>query len=496
MQHLPALNPADPLEGDNVNAAIRDHLDAMVELVAAHDRDQPRSDNKEFSHWADDPVAFIKDCLKETLWSRQAAIAQHLALHRRVAVPSCHDAGKSYLASRLVAWWIATRPLGDGFVVTSAPTFAQVRAILWREIRAAHRKGKLPGTLNRTEWWVNGTLVAFGRKPADDDMTGFQGIHAKNVLVVFDEACGIPQPLWDAAETLIANADSKLFAIGNPDDPTSAFARVCRPGSGWEVMPIDAFETPNLSGEVVPVGLSDLLISAEWVADKARQWGVSSALYLAKVRGQFPEVGGDGLLSPASVRAAMTRRWVPSTPVRIGVDVARFGRDRSVLALRRGPAVEILEVLEGADTMRVAGAVAAALRENPGASAIVDEIGLGAGVLDRLREQGLPVFGVNVARPPQERERFINRRAELWWALRDRFLEGEIILDLAAADLAAELTSLRWSVDSRGRITIESKEAIRRRGEASPDLADAVMLAFAEPDAVKAPFFYIGGSKR
>ena len=146
--------------------------------------------------------------------------------------------------------------------------------------------------------------------------------------------------------------------------------------------------------------------------------------------------------------------------------------------------------------MRVAGAVAAALRLNPGASAIVDEIGLGAGVLDRLREQGLPVFGVNVARLAQERERFINRRAELWWALRDRFLEGEIILDPAAADLAAELTSLRWSVDSRGRITIESKEAIRRRGEASPDLADAVMLAFAEPDAVKAPFFYIGGSKR
>jgi len=490
-----ALNHDDLFKVSAENEPIKEQMIAMAGLIARHDRERLEDDSPGFERWADDPVAFISDCLNETLWSRQQIIARALRDHRRIAVPSCHDAGKSFLASRLVAWWVATRPVGESFVVTSAPTFAQVRAILWREIRAAHRRGKLPGVLNRTEWWINGGLVAFGRKPADEDMTGFQGIHAKHVLVVFDEACGIPQPLWDAAETLIANAQSKLFAIGNPDDPTSAFARVCRPGSGWEVLPIDALGTPNLTGEQIPDALRDLLISAEWVADKRRQWGESSALYLAKVRGQFPEVGGDGLLSPALVRAAMARIWAPGEPVRIGVDVARFGRDRSVLALRRGACLEILEVLEGADTMRVAGSVVQALRRHAGASAIVDEIGLGAGVLDRLREQGLPAFGVNVARPPQERERFVNRRAELWWGLRERFIDGEIALDPQAKDLAAELTGLHWSVDSRGRIAVESKEAMRRRGEASPDLADAAMLAFAEPDGVKAPFFYIGGPK-
>ncbi len=495
MPPSPDLNRDEVLKVSKENEPIKQQLQAMMGLIARHDQTQRDADEPGFARWAHDPVAFISDCLKETLWSRQQVIARALRDHRRVAVPSCHDAGKSFLASRLVAWWVATRPVGESFVVTSAPTFAQVRAILWREIRAAHRRGKLPGVLNRTEWWINGGLVAFGRKPADDDMTGFQGIHAKHVLVVFDEACGVPQPLWDAAETLIANAESKLFAIGNPDDPTSAFARVCRPGSGWEVLPIDAMGTPNLTGETIPAPLRDLLISAEWVEEKRRQWGESSALYLAKVRGQFPEVGGDGLLSPALVRAAMNRPWSPAEPVRVGVDVARFGRDRSVLALRRGGCLEILEVLEGADTMRVAGSVVQALRRHAGSSAIVDEIGLGAGVLDRLREQGLPAFGVNVARPPQERERFVNRRAELWWALRERFLEGEIALDPQAKDLAAELTGLRWSVDSRGRIAVESKEAMRRRGEASPDLADAAMLAFAEPDGVKTPFFYIGGPK-
>ncbi|MFY7962524.1 MAG: hypothetical protein ACOVVK_20775 [Elsteraceae bacterium] len=495
MPPSPDLNHGEVFTVSIENEAIKPQILAMAAMIADLDRMRLEENRPGFARWAEDPVAFITDCLKETLWSRQATIARALRDHRRVAVPSCHDAGKSFLASRLVAWWVATRPAGQSFVVTSAPTFAQVRAILWREIRAAHRKGKLPGALNRTEWWINGALVAFGRKPADDDMTSFQGIHAKHVLVVFDEACGVPQPLWDAAETLIANAESKLFAIGNPDDPASAFARACRPGSGWEVLPIDALETPNLTGEVIPDSLRDLLISAEWVADKRRHWGESSALYLAKVRGQFPEVGGDGLLSPALVRAAMNRAWSPGEPVRVGVDVARFGRDRSVLTLRRGSCLKVLEVLEGVDTMRVAGAVAQALRQHVGAAAIVDEIGLGAGVLDRLREQGLPAFGVNVARPAQERERFVNRRAELWWALRERFVEGEIALDPQAKELAAELTGLRWSVDSRGRIAVESKEAMRRRGEASPDLADAAMLAFAEADAVKTPFFYIGGSK-
>jgi hypothetical protein len=491
----PDLNPDDAVCEEDRNAPIKEHVSAMARIISQYDEERRDRDQPGFARWAADPCAFISDCLNETLWSRQRTIAGAVRDHRRVAVPSCHDAGKSFLASRLVAWWVATRPIGECFVVTSAPTFAQVRAILWREIRAAHRRGKLPGVMNRTEWWINGSLVAFGRKPADDDMTGFQGIHAKYVLVVFDEACGIPQPLWDAAETLIANAESKIFAIGNPDDPTSAFARVCQPGSGWEVLPIDAMATPNLSGEAIPDPLRDLLISAEWVEDKRRQWGESSPLYLAKVRGQFPEVGGDGLLSPALVRAAMERVITPGQPVRIGVDVARFGRDRSVLALRRGACLEILEVLEGADTMRVAGSVAQALRHYATATAIVDEIGLGAGVLDRLREQGLPAYGVNVARPPQERERFVNRRAELWWALRERFIDGDIALDPGAKDLAAELIGLRWSVDSRGRIAVESKEGMRRRGEVSPDLADATMLAFAESDSVKAPFFYIGGSK-
>jgi hypothetical protein len=119
-------------------------------------------------------------------------------------------------------------------LVTTAPTWPQVRNLLWREIRRIHVQGRLPGELNLTEWWINDQLVGFGRKPDDQNAVGIQGIHAKYVLVILDEACGVAKPIWDAVDTLIANDDSRILAIGNPDDPATEFFEVCKPGSGWE----------------------------------------------------------------------------------------------------------------------------------------------------------------------------------------------------------------------------------------------------------------------
>ena len=104
--------------------------------------------------YTDDPVGFIEEALGHTLWSKQRAIAEAVRNHRHVAVPSCHDSGKSFIAARIAAWWLASRPVGEAFVVTTAPTLTQVRAILWREIARAHRAGRLPGRLNQTEWYM------------------------------------------------------------------------------------------------------------------------------------------------------------------------------------------------------------------------------------------------------------------------------------------------------------------------------------------------------
>jgi hypothetical protein len=132
--------------------------------------------------------------------------------------------------------------------------------------------------------------VAYGRKPADYDEDSFQGIHARFVLVILDEACGIPGSLWTAAETIATNDGCRVLAIGNPDTPLSQFKRACEPGSGWRVIHVDGLRSPNFTSEVVPEGLRELLLSPTWVEERRADWGEDSALFQSKVRGEFPAV--------------------------------------------------------------------------------------------------------------------------------------------------------------------------------------------------------------
>lgn len=429
-------------------------------------------------------MAWVTDTLREHLWAKQKDIAASVRLHRRTAVHSAHDLGKSFVAARLAGWWLSTHPTGEAFVVTSAPTFAQVRAILWREIGRAHTKGKLLGRVNQTEWFMPTSegreeLVAFGRKPSDFDSAAFQGVHARYVLVVFDEAAGIPRPLWDAADSLIANEDSRFLAIGNPDDPQSEFAEVCRPGSGWNVIHLSAFDSPNFTNEDVPEALRHLLVGPTWVDEKRRRWGEDNPLYRAKVLGEFPETTEGGLIPASWVKAAQLREMEPGDPVELGVDVGAGG-DKSVICLRRGSVARIVSADQDPDTMRTCGRVVAARRDHGATLVKVDPIGVGKGLLDRAKELREPAYGVNVGAPARDREHFANLRAELYWGLRERFQDGDIDIDPDDDDLAAELVGLRFERTSRGQIKIESKDEMLRRGRHSPDRADALMLAFAD----------------
>jgi hypothetical protein len=136
--------------------------------------------------------------------------------------------------SRLALWWIDVHPPGEAFVVTTAPTTPQVEAILWRYMGNAHKKGGLPGRITLdAKWYIGNELVAYGRKPADYDPAAFQGIHARYVLVIIDEAGGVPKSIFDAVDALATNVDARVVAVGNPDDPASHFATICKPGSGW-----------------------------------------------------------------------------------------------------------------------------------------------------------------------------------------------------------------------------------------------------------------------
>lgn len=389
------------------------------------------------------------------------------------------------MAAHAAAWWLDSHLPGEAFVVTSAPTFPQVRAILWREIGRLHARSGLPGRVNQTEWFLpvgpNEELVAFGRKPADVDPAAFQGIHARYVLVIFDEATGIPSALWEAADSSIANEFSRFLAIGNPDDPASEFAGVCKPGSGWNVIPISAFDTPNFTDEQVPEDIRHVLISPVWVDEKHRKWGEQNPLWTSKVLGQFPEVSEDTLIPPSWIRAAQERMLEPGEPNELGVDVGG-GRDRSVICHRRGSVVRIIAADQNPDTMATCGNVLRHLSATGAELAKVDHVGIGRGVVDRAKEQRRPVYGVNVGERAKTAEGFANLRAELYWGLRERFQAGDIDLDPNDDDLAAELAGLKFKTNSRGQIIIESKDDMRARGLSSPDRADAVMLALASSE--------------
>jgi hypothetical protein len=438
---------------------------------------------EEPSPYLNDPAGWVRHKLGEHLWSKQRDIAESVRGHRRTAVKSCHDSGKSFIASRLAAWWLDVHPHGEAFVVSTAPTYQQVHAILWEEIRraakVAERRGDpLPGRVLQSDVWKldDGSIVGWGRKPADTDEHGFQGIHRRYVLVILDEACGVPRQLWTAVETITTNADCRILAIGNPDDPATEFAEVCKPGSGWNTIRISAFDTPNFTDEPVPAGLRPLLLDPEWVEDKKRRWGEASPRYVSKVGGDFPDIGEDVLISPSMILAAQERSLPPGPYGILGVDVARYGSDRTVIALRRGPVVRVVGDYSKLATTETTGHVVEKKRAHNAEEIRVDGVGVGGGVVDQLAEQGHDVMDMQAGASAQDSEHFLNARAEWYWALRQRFEQGDVDLDPEDDDLAAQLGAIKYKYTARGQVQIESKDDMRKRKLPSPDRADAVML--------------------
>lgn len=448
--------------------------------------------------WLEDPNAFIEDRCHEKLWSKQREIAQSVVHNRRTAVHSCHESGKSFLAARLAAWWLCTHKPGEAFVVSSAPTGRQVRVILWREIGNIHAKAGLPGRTNQTEWMMdmpagNEAIVAFGMKPDDMSPTAFQGIHAKYVLVIFDEACGIAAALWDAADSLVANDYSRMLAIGNPDDPETEFHEVCSPGSGWNVIGISYKDTPNFTNEKVPDEIRPLLIGSFWVEEKKKKWGEDNPLYISKVLGEFPTTTTDGLIPLRWIRMAQERELEPGLPNELGVDIGG-GTDPNIIAHRRGFWVRVIRKDLEPDTMKTCGHIIQALRATGADCAKVDIIGIGRGVVNRGKELKKPFIGINVAEKPITRptkrekrlgkkpdQEFANLKAEGYWNLRTLFQEGTIDIDPLDDDLAAQLAALKYDANSRGETIILPKKELREEIHRSPDEAEAVMLAFIKP---------------
>lgn len=433
-----------------------------------------------------DGPSWMDERLNEEPWSKQIEIVRSIVENRYTAVPSCFGSGKSWVAARAAAFWIDVHPPGEAFVVSTARSGAQVKAILWRELHRAHAAGKLPGRLNQTEWWLimpdgREEMVAFGRKPDDLDPTAFYGIHARYVLVIIDEASGVSRQLFEAATSLIVNEDSRILAIGNPEDAGSEFADICKPGSGWNVIRIRAWDTPNFTDEYVDYDTGQKLISTVWVEEKRRKWGEDSPFWKAKIEAEFPETQEHGLIPINKVREAQDRNLRPADPREFGVDVGAGG-DKNVIAHREGPRVRIIHKDQNPDTMESCGNTIALMKAKKVKKVKIDKIGIGLGMTQRGMEQGHPFVGVSFGQGAKDPEAFINQRAEAYWAFRERFIEGNVDIDPKDEDLAAQLVAIRYKRTSSGKIQIESKDVFSRRlNISSPDEMDAAVLSFYDP---------------
>jgi hypothetical protein len=469
------------------------------------------------SPYLNDPALWAKDKIHQHLWSKQVEILNALREHRFVAVKSCHGPGKSFSGSCAAAWWLdpEVHPLGSAFCVTTAPSYPQVSAILWREIRRRHREGNLRGRITLDCEWHMGDvdtkradrseeLIGMGRKPQDYDENTFQGIHARYFMAILDEACGIPEALWNSVLALATNENSRILALGNPDDPNSRFANICKPGSGWYVVKIGVWDTPNFTKEVVdayrelgavpddyevvddewvPDDVAEGLVSPLYVDTAIKEWGIGSPIWQSKVNGDFPDISDEYLIPPALIERAHRVELPGLVTGRYGLDVARFGHDRSVLYRNRGGQVRLIDAWGKTDTMQTVGRVRQHLAKHPTVKVPVniDVIGVGSGVYDRMHELGFPVSPYQGSQRSSNPAKFKNRRSETWWTFRTLMEDDLIDLDPADEKLAAELGSVKWGTDSSGRIYIETKEDMTARGLPSPNNADAAVMSTVQP---------------
>ena len=473
--------------------------------------------------YEDDPVGFVQDGLGERLWSKQQTIMESVRDNKRTAVPACHANGKSHLAARAIAWWISVHPVGTAMAVTTATTFRQVRAILWSHVRRVHSRHDLAGHTTQIEWRINNELVAYGFSPRDNDETAVQGTHAPHLLVVVDEAGGISATLGHALESIMTGGHTRLLAIGNPptDVEDSWFERACHNSNGlWTVIPVSAYDTPNFTGEdagvcrscppeVPPHNINTHLVDASWVDDVKAEFGESSAFVEARVYARFPRSAPNKVLPLAWAEAAMeNENPAAGTDIRLGVDIAADGGDEFVVARADGFTVTIRHKSSGSanqNAVDVAGVILQHIREaeqdrlerriQAPVRVKIDSIGVGWGVvsiLQRWRDEQRhesEVIAVNVAERAGEPAKFSNQRAEMWWNARTLFAprvgpSGETVADVKInvdRRTVAQITAPLYKSDSAGRIKIESKIDMKRRGASSPDRAEAVLLALYEP---------------
>jgi len=426
---------------------------------------------------------------RKFLWD----IAQHIKANKgkldfdmlRASVASGRGIGKSALVAWITLWYLSTR-IGASTIV-SANGEAQLRTITWPEI------GKWAAMAINAHWfetsstnlrpavWLS-TLVerdlkisprawaVEGRLWSKETPDSYAGLHNHvGVLLVFDEAAGIDDAIWDVSQGFFTEqtANRYWFAFSNPRRNSGYFFETFnKKREYWQTRQIDAREVEG----------TDKTIYEQIIVE----YGADSNQARVEIYGDFPLSEEGSFISPTQVDAAFKRKSYDdnSAPIVLGIDPARSGADSTVIVVRQGRDLLAVERHHGDDTMETVGNIIDAIEKYKPTMTCIDEGGIGAGILDRLNEQRYKVRGVNFGWKAKNPRAHLNKRAEIWCAMRDWLRTASIKEDRRLKD---DFTGVRSMFTSSGAIQLESKKDLRARGLASPDAADALAVTFAFP---------------
>lgn len=393
------------------------------------------------------------------------------------AVSSGHGIGKSALTAWLILWIMSTRPYAKG--VVTANTSDQLKTKTWGELGKWKKKcicghwfeyNNSKGNMNlyhksfKEEWRVDAQTCR------EENSESFAGLHAANStpFYIFDEASAVPDKIWEVSEGGTTDGEPMWFAFGNPTRNTGRF-RQCfgRLKHRWDTKQIDSRT----------VDITNKSRLQQWVDD----YGEDSDFVRVRVKGQFPRASSNQFISAEDVNIA-SKRVVgddDGASVLVGVDVARFGDDQSVIFTRRGRDAKNIAVkkFRELDTMQLATEVIEHCEKYHPDVVFVDGGGVGGGVVDRLKQMRYSVIEVQFGGKPDNPKKYSNKRAEMWGEMREWLAVGAIPDD---PELYDDLTSPEYGLNAKDQIQLERKEDMKKRGLSSPDIADALALTFAK----------------
>lgn len=480
-----------------------------------------------------DPIFHIEEIQGcTTLEPYQKKIVEAIRDNERVAVSACHDVGKTFLMSKIVLWFTSIFP--DCKVITTAPTDRQVELLLWSEIRAGFRKSKYPlgGKMQTKKWSLSEEWYAVGFSPpkkgsengGQGSESSFQGFHARYILVVFDEATGIPKQIWDQAEGMLTSGHVRFVAIANPTSRASEFFK-CFKDPFWVKIYLSFLDSPNMAANNIH-SIEDLveeinlvksmndtdamarfktyktvqpkLLSLSWVVSRGIRWGIGHPLFVSKVIGKFPEED-DNVMIPLSVVEESQYRHEEhknkKSPVivrSIGVDPARFGPDSTVITVLEDEYQVLRKKLPKGRTTEIVNFLVNLLKTSTRCKkevVLIDGTGLGAGVVDGLIQAKQIVensFLRNVSvreihygaqcEDPEDKEEFFNLKAKIFKCLADSLKKDLAILPENI--YLEELPTIVYGFTPKGQLIIESKDDYKKRTRlGSPDDSDSLSLA-------------------